>query len=288
VLPAADPDLIWVDGAVIIAAMTKSGRLVPSLDGLDEVRAAEPLALRWSVLLAWRGSVAHGTYRPNTEPNSIDDKDLMGVVVPGVEWIAGLRQFGSAGTLEVQRDPWDIVIYDYRKALRLLAKGNPNVLCLLWLPEDMYIELKPAGQMLRAERELFATKSSFDPFRGYANSQLEKMQRGAHLGYMGEKRRRLVEKHGYDTKNASHLIRILRQGIEFLKTGSLQVIRPDAEELLAIKNGAWSLEEVRREAERLDRDLEAASHQSSLPDAPDFDAINKLAVAMAEASEREL
>lgn len=33
---------------------------------------------------------------------------------------------------------------------------------------------------------------------------------------MGEKRKQLVAKHGYDTKNASHLIRLLRMGMEFL------------------------------------------------------------------------
>jgi predicted nucleotidyltransferase len=259
--------------------------MIPNLDGLDGVRAEEPLVLGpWSILLAWRGSVAHGTYRPNTEPNSIDDKDLMGVVIPGTEWIAGLRQFGSRGTLEIKRDPWDIVFYDYRKALNLLAKGNPNVLCLLWLPEELYIDLKPAGRALRARRELFATRKTADPFRGYAKSQLEQMERGAHRGYMGEKRRRLAERHGYDTKCASHLIRILRQGIEFLKTGDLEVVRSDAEELLAIKRGEWSFDDVRREASLLDQNLEQAARESPLPEAPDFDEINRLAVEMVEVS----
>jgi predicted nucleotidyltransferase len=255
--------------------------MIPSLDGLDDVRAEEPLALGpWNVLLAWRGSVAHGTYRPSTEPNSIDDKDLMGIAIPGMEWIAGLRQFGSRGTLEIKRDPWDIVVYDYRKALNLLAKGNPNVLCLLWLPEDLCIDLKPAGRVLRATRKLFATRRTAEPFRGYAKAQLEQMERAAHRGYMGDKRRRLAEKHGYDTKSASHLIRILRQGIEFLRSGEMQVVRSDAEELLAIKRGEWSFEAVRREAELLDGRLVDAALESTLPDGPDFDKINRLAVEM--------
>jgi uncharacterized protein len=255
--------------------------MIPSLGGLQVVRAKEPLVLGpWSVLLAWRGSVAHGTYRPNTEPDSVDDKDLMGIVIPGMEWIGGLRELGSRGTVEIKHDPWDIVVYDYRKALKLLAKGNPNVLCLLWLPDDLYIDLKPAGWALRARRQLFATRRCADAFHGYANSQLGQMQRAAHRGYMGEKRRQLAEKHGYDTKCASHLIRILRQGIEFLKSGELEVVRSDAEELLAIKRGEWSFADVKREAELLDRHLEEARRESPLPDAPDFDAINRLAVEM--------
>lgn len=56
---------------------------------------------------------------------------------------------------------------------------------------------------------------------------------------MGERRKALVRRHGYDTKNAAHLIRLLRMGIEFLQSGELLVDRSghDAGELLAIKRG---------------------------------------------------
>lgn len=36
----------------------------------------------WSVCLAYRGSVAHNMYVPSTDPDSIDDKDLMSICVP--------------------------------------------------------------------------------------------------------------------------------------------------------------------------------------------------------------
>jgi len=52
---------------------------------------------------------------------------------------------------------------------------------------------------------------------------------------MGAKRKSLVEKFGYDTKNAAHLILLLRMGIEFLSVGVLHVKRHDAQELLEIK-----------------------------------------------------
>jgi hypothetical protein len=57
-------------------------------------------------------------------------------------------------------------------------------------------------------------------------------------------RRELEIKSGYDTKHASHLVRLLRMGLEILTTGKVIVKRPDADELLAIKNGAWSYEQV--------------------------------------------
>ena len=74
-------------------------------------------------------------------------------------------------------------------------------------------------------------------FNGYAVAQMRKMESGVYKGYMGDKRRSLVERFGYDTKNASHLIRLLRQGAEFLRDGELYVLRHDASELVAIKRG---------------------------------------------------
>src|SRR5215471_4669238 len=70
-------------------------------------------------------------------------------------------------------------------------------------------------------------------------------------GYMGEKRKAMVRKYQYDVKNAAHLIRLLRMGIEFLETGRLQVFRTsDADELKRIKRGGWTLEQVKQQAER--------------------------------------
>ena len=232
----------------------------------------------WCILSGYRGSIAHGTYEQNSKPGSIDDKDVIAVCVPSLEFYFGLRQYGSRGTKEIAIDPWDIVIYEARKLIHLLAKGNPNVLMLLWLPENLYLRVEPAGQLLIDNRQLFTARSTFYPFMGYARSQLIKMERGAFKGYMGEKRRRLVERHGYDTKNASHLIRILRTGIEFLIDGRMNVQRHDAPELLAIKHGEWSLERVKLEADRLFVLAEEAHLRSPLPAEPDRSTINELAI----------
>lgn len=226
------------------------------------------------------GSIAHGTYVPNDDPLSSDDKDLIGVCIPPPEYYVGLREFGSRGTEEIISDPWDIVVYEHRKALRLLAKGNPNMLCMLSAPPEFTTHYTAAGEALLASANLFATKAAYPAFRGYAQSQLKKMQKGVYHGYMGEKRRALVDQFGYDTKNASHLIRILRQGIDFMRTGELEVYRSDAEELIAIKRGEFTYEQIKTKAELLDCELEHAGTHSTLPDEPDWDAINKLAVAM--------
>lgn len=239
-----------------------------------------PALKEWNCLTVWRGSIAHGTYVPNDDPLSFDDKDLIGICIPPADYYMGLKEFGSRGTEEIISDPWDVVIYEHRKALRLLAKGNPNMLCMLWAPPEFTVNYTAAGEALLASKHLFATKAAFNAYRGYAKSQLDKMSKGVYHGYMGEKRRALVDKFGYDTKNASHAIRILRQGIDFMQTGEVEVYRSDAAELLDIKQGKFSFEEIRAEAMSLDDELAAAGDASRLPEEPDWKAISDLAVQM--------
>lgn len=95
-------------------------------------------------------------------------------------------------------------------------------------------------------------------------------------GYMGAKRRELVRKAGYDSKNAAHLIRLLRMGIEFLVEGELHVERADAEQLLEIKRGEWPFERVKAESERLFKLAEEAYVRSSLPPKPDTEKAERL------------
>jgi hypothetical protein len=106
-------------------------------------------------------------------------------------------------------------------------------------------------------------------------------------GYMGAKRKTIVENFGYDTKNAAHLIRLLRMGIEFLTDGELYVEREDAAQLLDIKRGLWTLEQVKAESDRLFKLAEEAYVRSSLPKAPDFESIGKLCVELIEMNWRK-
>jgi len=108
-------------------------------------------------------------------------------------------------------------------------------------------------------------------------NQFRKLHHEHFSGYMGEKRKAMVRKYQYDVKNAAHLIRLLRMGIEFLETGRLQVYRTsDAEELKQIKRGGWALEQVKAQAETLSGRIEEARAGSPLPDRPDEAAANAL------------
>ena len=229
------------------------------------------------ILSGYRGSIAHGMYASPRNPNSIDDKDVMYIVVPPIDNYFGLKQYGSHGTKEIKKDEWDIVVYEALKFIRLLEQGNPNVLMMLWLEPNHYLKINNSGNYIIQNRQLFVGRHVYRSFTGYAYGQLHRMTHNACQGHMGDKRRQLVDKFGFDTKNAAHLVRLLRMGIEFLKDGNLQVQREDATQLLEIKNGEWSLERIVAESDRLFATAEQAYLNSTLPDGIDKDKVNLLA-----------
>jgi predicted nucleotidyltransferase len=90
-------------------------------------------------------------------------------------------------------------------------------------------------------------------------------------------RAELEERYGFDGKHASHLVRLLRMGEEILTTGKVIVKRPDAEELLSIRNGAWTYEEVVAYAEEMDRKVREVLYKTTdLPKKPDIKNAAKL------------
>jgi len=236
-----------------------------------------------TILLGYRGSILHGTYTPKYGSDQRDDKDLLGVFVAPKEHYIGMskkehhiiEEIDSAGIV------WDVVTYEIQKFIRLLLQANPNVMSLLFLPKHMYVVKTESGQKLIDNRDIFVSKRAYKSFSGYANGQLHRMTHpsGKH---MGKKRRDLVAKFGYDTKNASCLIMLLRLGIEFLSTGEFVYPRPDATQLLEIKNGEWSLDKVKKEADKLfDQAREALIH-SSIPEKPDFQRAERLCMDIVE------
>lgn len=98
-----------------------------------------------------------------------------------------------------------------------------------------------------------------------------------HTNYWKWKRNRnpiraaLEEEHGADMKHISHLVRLLRTAEEVLKYESIQVKRPDAEELLAIRNGAWQYDDIVKWAEEKDKLIRTTLYNnSSLPVKPNI------------------
>lgn len=89
-------------------------------------------------------------------------------------------------------------------------------------------------------------------------------------------RRELEVKSGYDTKHASHLVRLMRMGYEIMTEGKVVVKRPDREELLSIKNGGWSYEKVMDYAKEMQKKLDEAYKVTTLPKSVDYAGLNEL------------
>ncbi|MBK7827830.1 nucleotidyltransferase domain-containing protein [Nannocystis sp.] len=90
------------------------------------------------------------------------------------------------------------------------------------------------------------------------------------------RRSELEARFGYDTKHALHLIRLLRMGLEIVSTGRVLVRRDDRDDLLGIKSGALSYDELMARAEALGQQVHAAAATSPLPAAPDDAGLDRL------------
>ncbi|RJQ15282.1 MAG: hypothetical protein C4560_10550 [Nitrospiraceae bacterium] len=233
----------------------------------DLEKAHLPAWARFGILEGYRGSHGHGTYIPSTDLNSVDDIDIFRVVVQPKEYYLGLGSYlKTQEHFEAFIGQYDVLVYDIRKFIHLLSKGNPNVHIFLWLRPEDYFNITEAGRYLLYNRAEFLSQKVIQSFGGYAVSQLRRMTHLEYKGYMGEKRKALVNQYGYDCKNAAHCIRLLATAIDLLNTGKLVVYREkDRATLVEIKTGRWSLERVKQYADELMMEFESLAPLSNLP-----------------------
>lgn len=254
---------------------------------------------RDTIFVALAGSQAHGTAQPGS------DVDLRGVCIApldvrvslfhhfeqheepleGALWATTLPRLqqhdaGSRG-LAVKTES---VIYDVAKFLRLCASANPNALELLFTDERDWLLETPAWRQIYAQRTRFLTKKVEQTYLGYAMAQLRKIK--THRATQGDPkvksarnpaRAELERLHGYDTKHAMHLVRMMKTALEVLEHGTLTVRRPDAAELVAIRDGALSFDELLATAADLEGRMTSAAQGSALPEAVDHAWVDALA-----------
>lgn len=91
-----------------------------------------------------------------------------------------------------------------------------------------------------------------------------------------EKRAELEAQHGFDSKHGMHMVRLMRMATEILRGDGVIVKRLDRDELLAIRNGEVSFDELIAMAEDYEKQLETLYQTSPLPRAPDSEKINQL------------
>lgn len=82
--------------------------------------------------------------------------------------------------------------------------------------------------------------------------------------------------YGYDCKHAYHVVRLARMGLEILNGEGMKTRRPDAEELIAIRQGAWTYDQLIEWFEEQEKKVEIAYQNSKLPFGPDHTKLDKL------------
>jgi len=249
-------------------AMTRAEQLIsavqeakfPFLDGL--------------IHLFVGGSELHGAKVKNT-----DDLDIYGVYLEPPELVLGLdkRDFYVWSTAGNERrngpDDIDVCLYSLRKWAGLAAKGNPTALHFLF--SHNYSPRTEPWKQIVEKRDVFLSRQASQQFRGFAEAQVRRLQ-GIGTGKKGQ-RHELIGVHGYDIKAAMHVIRLLNEGIELMRSSTITLPRPEKELLITIRTGKYgSLERVLSLANGLFRELEEAETNSRLPEKVDRARISEL------------
>ncbi len=100
-------------------------------------------------------------------------------------------------------------------------------------------------------------------------------------------RMKLEADYGYDTKHAMHLVRLLNMGVEILRDGEVNVLRPDRDLLLYVRDGGWTYDELIYYAEGMERQLDVLYEESTLPKKPDLNAIEDLLITSIKTFNKE-
>lgn len=185
------------------------------------------------------------------------DIDRRGIYLPpaSLHWsLHGVpEQIANHAT---QEEYWEI-----QKFLVLALKAKPNILECLYTP--LVEAATPLAEELRRMRKIFLSRLIYQSYSGYVMSQFKRIQ--ARRRNQGQVK----------WKQAMHLIRLLLAGVEALRSETIPIeVGPHRDELLAIKRGELTWEQVESRRLALHAEFEQAFAQTKLPERPDYAAAN--------------
>lgn len=216
------------------------------------------------------GSTAYGVSTDNS------DMDIHAITTPPMEmvfphltgWIRGWDKAPpnfenyQKHHIDAYEKNYDVAIYSTVRMFDLAAEDNPNILDMLWVPDNCITHIDDVGHIIRRNRREFLHRGSLHRFLGYAHQQKHRLK--------SSNRTDLIEKYGYDTKFAYHIVRLTLQAQQILErhdmdfsehSDFLKEVRKGAfatvEELLAwyteketYLNGLYNTSTLRREPDR--------------------------------------
>jgi len=147
-------------------------------------------------------------------------------------------------------------------------QGKSQDVCLSSIPKGM----QPRAWLVFNKDEYSRRLRDYHEYRNWEESRNEERYQGT-LEHGG----------GYDAKNMMHTFRLLRMAKEIADTGQPQIRRPDRDELLAIKAGRFTYEDLMaKAAEELEK-IDESFAASELQDEPDVDQIERWAIEIRKA-----
>lgn len=182
------------------------------------------------------------------------------------DYVSLVQYFGEEKVLSVN-------IYDYMEDHRLVPYGSDVFGVYKAAGYTLFSEDGMLNKVFQGDSHVLSTPLMIIKF----NSREYQLDKERHKQYWSwknnrnEKRSQLEELYGYDVKHAMHLVRLFRMGKEALEEGVIKVRRPDAEELLAIRDGLWSYEECISYADEMDKLIRNKLYKMSpLPKRPNL------------------
>ena len=124
------------------------------------------------VFLFKAGSDAYGL------TDELSDLDLVGIYIPNRLAMFGLghRREQFSFKLDVDGNKVEGTVYDIRKAVALMLDSNPNMLDIMFCAERSIIYASDLYRALRAHRSHFISNRIYKSFRGYASTQLRRIE----------------------------------------------------------------------------------------------------------------
>jgi predicted nucleotidyltransferase len=245
----------FVDGVTMRASFGELAVRRRELD--DELQTPGPDLRQYVIYRAAAGSRAFGLATEHS------DEDRRAVYLPPAELHWSL--FKPPEQIEAESSGVEEVCWELEKFLRLALQANPNILETLWSPTVLYAD--ETGEELRGLRDAFLSRHLYKTYSGYVLSQFRLMTK------------RYERQRAYRAKHAMHLVRLLYSGIHALRTGEILVdVGEHRDELLRIRGGELTFEEVSARARELDRVFQEAFASTRLPERPDYERVNAFLV----------
>lgn len=220
------------------------------------------------------GSVSYGVSTDSS------DQDIVGWAMPPKEdlfpnlkgYIAGFgprpEPFNVWQKHHVMHNgtEYDFSIYSVASFLSLVCQNNPNMVDSMFTPERCVKHITEAGQLIRDNRRYFLSRQCYPKFRGYAYQQLKKIEARQPSN---PERKEWVDKYGYDVKFGYHLVRLMLECEQILSEHDL-VLDQNAQILLSVRRGEWSLERLQTWFQAKEAALETLHAKSTLRDQVDM------------------